>query len=169
MTYKTEFILVSIFAVVIIIYAAFKLYDNKEIVTETAPIEFMNSVDNYGNNFTVEYYPEEGFCILSIYMEESKTHMWKWSNYKNEIDCNYIHYQDDHYVVSFKPIEGINDLCQATLILTPIEEGHSHDTLVLNSYMVEIGYPEEGGYGFNVYPAEYTTSYEEGTHEHTHE
>ena len=162
MTYKSKFALVTTVALLIIGYSIIML--NKQGPTQkepsSAPVEFMNSVDNYGNEFTVEYYPEEEFCILSIYMEESKTHMWQWSNYKNEVDCNYIHYQDDHYVVSFKPNKDYNETCQATIMFVPLEGEHVHDSKEFNSYMIEVGYPPEGGYGFNVYPATITETYE---------
>ena len=171
MTYKLKFAAVIVIAMIVIAYSLIKL--NSQGVAEepkSAPVEFMNSVDNYGNKFTVEYYPEEEFCILSIYMDESKTHMWKWSNYTNEIICNYIHYQDDHYVVSFKPSKDYTETCQATIMLVPIEHDHVNDSKDYNSYMIEVGYPPEGGYGFNVYPATMTETLEVDEHlEDNHE
>ena len=109
-----------------------------------------------------EYYPEEGFCVLSIYMEESKTHSWIWSDLTNEIECNYIHYQDDHYVVSYKANEDYVGFCQSAIMLSPVEDTHDHtkDSITeYNSYIIEITVAEDGNHVFNVYPATVSDEY----------
>lgn len=167
MTYKSKFIISMVIVLTLIFGAVFMLFKNSEVIPDKqevklAPVKFLDGTDNFGNPYTVEYYPEEGFCVLSVYMEESKTHSWIWSDLTNEIECNYIHYQDDHYVVSYKANEDYVGFCQSAIMLSPIEDTHDHtkDSITeYNSYIIEITVAEDGNHVFNVYPATVSDEY----------
>lgn len=151
---------------VLIVGAGFMIFKDGTLFNsnkvELAPVEFLEGTDNFGNNFTVEFYPEEKFCVLSIYMEESKTESWQWIDITNAITCNYINYQDDHYVVSYKADESQIGFCQSSVILQPLEETHDHTKDMIteyNSYIIEVTVEEDGNHKFNVYPATVTDEY----------
>lgn len=189
MTYKSKFAIIAMICVLLIAGSVFMIA--KDVRNDTqdvalAPVEFINGTDDFGHDYTVEFYPEEGFCILSIYMEEDKEHSWKWVDVTNKITCNYIHYQDDHYVVSYKPDTEYIGACQSAIMLAPIEDTHNHTkdiTTEYAAYVINVEVAEDGNHVFDVYHAtvtdEYTTglddeseetdSADEHEHEHTHE
>lgn len=173
MTYKSKFAIIATICVLLIAGSVFMIVKNTESNEQNAhlaPVEFINGTDNFGHDYTVEFYPEEGFCILSIYMEEDKEHSWQWIDVTNKITCNYIHYQDDHYVVSYKPDTEYTGACQSAIMLAPIEDIHNHTkdiTTEYAAYVINVNVAEDGNHVFDVYHATVTDEYTTGLDDET--
>lgn len=163
MTCKTKFYLTISILIAVIVAAVIMFVKSDKPSTNTVEevgIEFATGIDEFGNNYTVNYYEEDGFVILRVYMGEDKESSWNWMDYENKIICNYIRYQDDHYVISFKPDDSFES-SRSVVSLLPLTHNHGigSETSLYNSYVIEVDKLEEGGYGFNIYPAKVQDDY----------
>ena len=98
MTYKGKFIIIASILSIVILASIIMFLNNEDkgdMGIEEAAIEVESGTDRFGNKYVFDFYEEEQFGTLNIYMEEDKDSSWQWSDYQNSITCNYIQYQDD--------------------------------------------------------------------------
>lgn len=171
MTYKGKFIIIASILSIVILASIIMFLNNEDkgdMDIEEAAIEVESGTDRFGNKYVFDFYEEEQFGTLNIYMEEDKDSSWQWSDYQNSITCNYIQYQDDHYVISFKANDEYTEPCKSFVTLLPLEDVHSleHEVNEYNSFIIEIVTTEDGAKGYKITPAivqdEYTN--ESDTH-----
>lgn len=175
MTYKSKFTLVCVIVagVVITCLTLFAKNLNRTGVEDTsAPIQVETGTDMFNNEYVFNFFEDEQFGTLNVYMPEDKNSSWQWVDIENKITCNYINYQDDHYVISFKADDSYTDKCQAVVALIPLEETHGTESEVneYNSYIIEV-VTQDGVHGYNIKPATFTDEYtvDEDVTEHNHE
>lgn len=158
MTYKGKFIIIASMLAIIILTSIVMFFNNEDkgsMDIEEAAIEVESGTDRFGNKYVFDFYEEEQFGTLNIYMEEDKDSSWQWSDYQNSITCNYIQYQDDHYVISFKAKDEYTEPCKSVVTLLPLEDVHSleHEVREYNSFIIEIVTTEDGAKGYKITPA----------------
>ena len=163
MTYKSKFAIVGILVLLNVVTCIVLIVDNvRKIRVEdtTAPIQVEAGTDLFGNEYEFNFFEDEQFGILNVYMGEDKDSSWQWVNTENEITVNYINYQDDHYVISFKADDSYTDKCQAVVALMPLEETHgtTSETNYYNSYIIEV-IMQNGARGYKIIPATFTDEY----------
>jgi hypothetical protein len=157
-------LIIAIMAVLFFIQYYFSSKTNTPVTDETTVISTDTGTDEFGNEYTFEYYNDEKeFGILSIYMDEDNTKKWNWES--DEIELNYSIYQDDHYILSIAPIE---DSGSAIASLFPVEDNDEDredgDIQEYLAYMIKSSLNEDGTHSFEITPAilqdEYNINFE---------
>ena len=121
---------------------------------EEAKATTYSNVDDFGNKYELIVYNEKDeFANLLVYMPEENDLMWRQESIEGSVELIYTRYENDHYVISFKPGD-ITDKISTAFALDEVEEKHEHgkeETIEETPlYFIEVSNNGDGSHNYNI-------------------